>query len=362
MSVIIFIIILGVLIFVHELGHFLVAKKTGIRVDEFAIGFPPRLFSFKKGGTRYSLNLIPFGGYVKIFGENPDEESSKSTAKDSFVNKPRYTQAAVLIAGILFNVIFAWIILTGSLMSGFPSAVNETNSDNIKDAAITIVHIEDNSPAEKANLMLGDTILKLSSITETLTPTDILQVQSFIQSHGNEPMDISVGRDNATVNITVQAEENVVAGKKAIGIAMDNIGTYKLPFFTTIKEGFLMTGEMIKAIVVGLGNLIGQAFAGKGSMSDVAGPVGIVSLVKDASHFGFVNVLSLTAILSLNLAVLNLVPFPALDGGRLLFVAIEAITRRPLNQKFANVTNLIGFSILILLMLAITVNDVVRLF
>lgn len=362
MSIIIFIIILGVLIFVHELGHFLVAKKTGIRVDEFAIGFPPRLFSFMKNGTRYALNLIPFGGYVKIFGETPDEESLDPQAHDSFVNKPRYTQAAVLVAGVLFNTLFAWLLISISLMSGFPSAVNETTTGNISDVQVVVTHVHEDSPAETAGLKVGDSIQVLTAGTETVDITEPNQIISFVDEHADETITVQYLRDTETLTAEVTPAEGVVEGRKIMGIAMDSIGIVKLPFFTAIGEGFLMTGEMIKEIVVGLGMFIGQAVTGNASFNDVAGPVGIVGLVGDASHFGLVYLLGFTAFISLNLAVLNLVPFPALDGGRLLFIAIEAITRKQIPTKFANIVNAIGFFILLLFMVVITISDIVKLF
>lgn len=362
MSIIIFIIILGVLIFVHELGHFLVAKKTGIRVDEFAIGFPPKIFSFVKGGTKYALNLIPFGGYVKIFGETPDEESNNPNAKDSFVNKPKYTQAFVLVAGILFNIIFAWILISISLMSGFPSAVSDTNTGRVQNIQTVVTHIHDNSPADKAGLMVGDSIKTLESEGETLIVKEPNDISSFVDKHQESPINVTYINQEIEKTVSVTPADGVVDGRKIMGISMDNIGIIKLPFFTAFSEGYLMTGEMIKEIVVGLSIFLGQTFSGQGSFDDVAGPIGIVGLVGDASNFGLVYLLGFTAFISINLAVLNLLPFPALDGGRLLFVIIEAITRKKIPVKFANWANGIGFAILLLLMVVITVSDIFKLF
>lgn len=362
MSIIIFIIILGVLIFVHELGHFFIAKRTGIRVDEFAIGFPPKIFSFMKNGTKYALNLIPFGGYVKIFGENPDDESLDPNAKDSFVNKPKYTQAFVLVAGVLFNIIFAWILISISLMSGFPSAVSDTNTGRVTDIQTVVTHIHEDSPAEMAGLVVGDAIKKLESEGESLIVKEPNDISAFVDSHQDAEIAVTFVHQGVEGVVNVTPADGVVDGRKIMGISMDNIGVMKLSFFTAIYEGFLMTGEIIKEIAVGLGIFIAQAVSGGASFDDVAGPVGIVGLVGDASQFGFVYLLGFTAFISLNLAVLNLLPFPALDGGRLLFVIIESITRRKIPTKFANYVNGIGFAILLLLMFVITVSDIVKLF
>lgn len=366
MSIIIFIIILGILIFVHELGHFLIAKWAKIRVDEFAIGFPPKIFSIKKEGweTRYSLNLIPFGGYVKIFGETPDEESNNPEATDSFVNKNRWIQAAVLVAGVSFNIIFAWLLFSISFMSGFPSIVTEDNRGDVKDAGVVITSISPDSPAMQAGLQVGDKIESISVVdTAILSTPSVEGVQEFIATHSENTLDIKVKRESGIEEIiSVTPTEGILEDKKAVGITMNLIGELKLGFFGAILEGGEMTINMTKNIAVGLGGLITDMFKGDADLNQVSGPIGIVGLVGDASKFGFTYLLGFTAFISLNLAVLNLIPFPALDGGRLLFVIIEGITRKPIKPVIANTLNLFGFGILILFMIIITVSDVVKLF
>lgn len=357
MSIIIFIIILGALIFVHELGHFIVAKKSGIRVDEFAIGFPPKIFSLKKGGTVYSLNLIPFGGYVKIFGENPDEESLSPDAKDSFVNKPKIIQALVLVAGVSFNIIFAWILFSISFMTGFPSVVTEETKERISDAYVVVTDVLENSPAQEAGIKVGDQLVSLDGDEDI----SIEKIQNYIASHP-DGFTLEYLRDKELNKTDLMPKDSIIEDKVAIGISMDMIGFLKLPIHKAFLEGGSMTIQALKDITIGLYTFIGQAFSGKANLEQVAGPVGIISLVGNAAQFGFVFLLGFTAFISLNLAVLNLVPFPALDGGRLLFILIEAIIRKPIPTKVANITNAIGFIILILLMVVITVSDVVKLF
>lgn len=363
MSIIIFIIILGVLVFVHELGHFITAKKSGVRVDEFAVGFPPKIFSFKKGGTVYSLNLIPFGGYVKIFGETPDEDSIDPNAKDSFVNKSKWTQAMILIAGILFNIIFAWILFSISFMTGFPSVVTEDTRNDIANANVVVTDVFVNSPAEQSGISVGDKIIYLKA-RETKLENDltIKNIQDFISKNGNNEIEFGVERENNLLIEKMTPSDELFEGKYAVGIAMDLIGEIKLPVHKAIYRGFIMTGQMIKDIAVGLGIFIAQTVTGNANLNQVAGPVGIVSLVDDASKFGLVYLLGFTAFISLNLAVLNIVPFPALDGGRLLFILIEGITRKPIKPTVANTINFVGFAILILLMIIVTVSDVIKLF
>lgn len=363
MSVIIFIIILGLLIFVHELGHFLVAKWSKIRVDEFAVGFPPKIFSFTRGGTKYALNLIPFGGYVKIFGENPDEESLNPDSKDSFVNKNRCIQAAVLVAGVTFNVIFAWLLISTSYMISFPAIVTEDNINKVENIRVVVGHVAPESPAEVAGMKSGYSIKSLSVDDKNLSDiSNVESVQNFISENAEDEIKFIIENKNESIELSVKPIEGLVEGKKTVGIVLAQIGDMKLGFFESLWEGLKTTIILTKEISVGLYHFFGNVFSGNADFSQVAGPVGIVGHVDDASKFGFAYLLTFTAMISLNLAVINLVPFPALDGGRLLFVAIEGITRKRIKNTIANTLNFVGFALLILLMILITVSDISKLF
>lgn len=358
MTIILFLVVLAVLIFVHELGHFLVAKKSGIRVDEFAVGFPPKIFSWTRGETKYVLNLIPFGGYVKIFGENPDEESiSGSDSARSFVNAKKWKQISVLIAGIAFNIIFAWLLISVSFMFGsivpIGDGANNTYAKYVTDSQIVLTGISAGSPAEKVGLKQGDRLLSINSVTENLSA---VKVRELVQNDADGKIDISYKRAGEIKNIEVVSEN------KLIGISMENIGIVKLNPILALWEGAKLTATNVRDVAVGLVVFIGQSIQGKGDFSQVSGPVGIVGMVGDAANFGFAFFLGFVAFISLNLAVINLVPFPALDGGRILFVIIEAITRRQIKPKVANAINSIGFLILITLMLVITYRDITKLF
>lgn len=361
MSIIIFIIILGLLIFVHELGHFSVAKKSGIRVDEFAVGFPPRIFSFVKNGTRYALNLIPFGGYVKIFGETPDEESLASEATDSFVNKPRTTQAAVLIAGVLFNVIFAWILLSIAFMIGFDVPKEQFSFlPGERDVVVEALVVSEDSPAEKAGLERGDSIYLIEKGDARFEINSADEGVSLIKNT-ETPFSVYVNRGEEDLSFTIDSKMDL-DGTPVVGIYLEDIVNTKSSFFASIRNGFLMTGFAIKEVSVALWDLLIGAFTGTADLNGVAGPVGIVGLVDEAAQVGIVSLITFTAFISINLAVLNLAPFPALDGGRLAIILIESIIRRDLNHKIVNIVNLIGFLILIGLMVLITISDVEKLF
>ncbi|HEY4511947.1 MAG TPA: M50 family metallopeptidase [Candidatus Paceibacterota bacterium] len=366
MSIIIFLIILAALVLVHEFGHFIVAKKSGIRVDEFGLGFPPKLWSKRFGETTYSLNLIPFGGFVKIHGENPDEESTSGPDSGrSFVNKPRHIQALVLIAGILFNIIFAWLLLSASFLGGIAASSEDyaVYASRISDARIIIIGTTKDSPAETAGLKAGDRLLALRAGTMSLAePLEVENIQEFISSNKNKEVTVTYSRGDERKEVSVTPQEGLVPDRAIIGVSMDKAGTLQLPFHLALYEGGRLTIHMVKGVSVGLFQFIWGAVRGGADLTSVSGPVGIVGLVGDATKLGFTYLLSFTALISINLAIINLIPFPALDGGRLLFVAIESIIRRAINPKISNTVNAVGFSLLLFFMLFITYKDIVKLF
>ncbi len=355
MTTLIFLIVLAVLIFVHELGHFLFAKACGIRVDAFAIGFGPRIFSKKVGEVVYSLNLIPFGGYVKIFGENPDDESINGEDKArSFVHKPKLQQISVLFAGILFNLIFAWILATIAFTFGVATSADSypEYKDRMTDSSITITFVTAGSPAQKAGLKAGDVLL-VKSVEDT---------QKLINESAGKEVTLKYIRSGVESEAKVIAEKGIVEHKYAIGISMEDVSILRLPIHLAFVEGFKFTNNMITATIFGIYDLFAGMFNGESKLSSVTGPIGIAGLVGDAAKLGFTYLIMFTAVISINLGILNAVPFPALDGGRILFVIIESIIRRPIKPVIANTVNAIGFGLLILLMVVVTYKDIVKLF
>ncbi len=365
MNILIFIVILAVLIFVHEFGHFIVAKKSGIRVDEFGFGFPPKLFGFKKGETVYSINLIPFGGFVKIYGENP-EETIKLSPDDpararSFAHKSRWTQAAVLAAGVAFNVIFAWVLISIGFMSGLPAPLSVAPEGEVTNSRVIITSVLPGSPAEKAGLKPGDALVFLRSGKGEIEAKETALVQNFIAESGKNPISFAIERGQEKQAFEILPEDGIIAGKTAVGVSMEEIGILKLPFFSALYEGIKTTGRLTYATAVGILDFLRSSFSGQGSLNQVTGPVGLVGIVGDAADLGIIYVISLAAFISINLAVINLIPFPALDGGRLLFVAIEGIRKKAINPKVVNAFNTVGFALLLLLMVVVTWNDISRL-
>lgn len=356
MSVIIFILILGLLIFIHELGHFLVAKKAGIRVDEFAIGFPPRIFSFVKNGTRYALNMIPFGGYVKIYGESPEDGADDKNATDSMINKSKPVQALVLVAGVVFNMLLAFVIVWILFMRGvdFPEQLVPFVSQS---EGVRIEYVVEESVAQMAGLEVNDIILEVTTPTYDSVADPIL-IADILYSETKEVTDLTLLRKKEVIELTLVPLDS----ETRFGFSLTDRVYVKDNPITALYHSYLMTGHLTKLTTVGLFDFFGKLFTGRANFEEVAGPVGIVSLVDKAADNGLNDVLFLTAIISINLAVLNLLPIPALDGGRLVVVAIEAIRKRDLDYKKVAIVNLVGFLLLIGLMILLTFHDIRNLF
>ena len=367
MTVLIFFAVLFILILVHEWGHFIVAKKTGMRVDEFGIGFPPKLFGVQKGETEYTLNLLPIGGFVRIFGEDgvtgsDDVEREEKKGDDisrSFTSKSKWAQSAVLLAGVTMNVIFAWLLFVIVFILGVPTAVDEAVAS--PDAQLTITHVVPNGPADEANIPVGAVVTSyVEGEDESLTPSAF----SAFASSAAGVLTITYMHSGEEVTVTVDPEPGLIPeepNKQAIGIALALVEVIHAPIHVAFLDATTTTFESLAAIFTGTIGLFTDIVQLDADLSQVAGPVGIVGLVGDAAQFGFTSLLMFTAIISLNLAVINLLPFPALDGGRLLFVGVEALIRRPIDPAWVLRLNTLGFILLILLMLAVTYSDIAKL-
>jgi len=364
MSVLIFIAVLVVLIVVHEFGHFIVAKAAKMRVDEFGIGFPPKLFGKRKGETEYTVNALPFGGFVRIFGEDKASVSQDDPDLErAFFTKSKVKQALVLVAGVTANVLLAWVIFSAIFMTGTTVAEDDTNKGKLTDVAPRVLGVLPDSPASEAGIPAGLTVLKVVIENTEYAISSGEELTSLISSNAGEEITLvgSVSGEERSFTITPQTGliENA-PGQAAVGISVARVGTLKLPFFEAIGKSFLETGELLILITFGILGFLFSALTLSADLSQVAGPVGIAVLTGEAASLGFITLLQFTAFISLNLAVINLLPFPALDGGRLLFLGIEALTRKEIPARFIQVTNLAGFALLILLMLAVTYGDIVR--
>lgn len=361
MSFITLILVISILVFVHELGHFIAAKRSGVRVDEFSVGFPPRIWSKQVGETLYSLNLIPFGGYVKIFGENPDADSIAGPDKErSFVNKKRHLQAYILVAGVVMNILFAWVLLSLSFVVG----VNQAGVDSSRGEYVMVTEVVKDSPAEISGLHAGDLLKSVAPVGKTDDSQKISThvVKQVISESLGTPLEVMYVRGATVATTTITPKLGIVKDEYGIGVGMADIDTVRLPIHKALIEGALTTYNLFVETTKGTLGFFAQAFAFNANLKDVSGPVGIAGYLNQAREFGFSTLLAFVAMISINLAVINLFPFPALDGGRLLIVGIEAIIRRPINPKITNILNLIGFVFLMGLMVTITVSDIGKLF
>jgi regulator of sigma E protease len=263
------------------------------------------------------------------------------------------------VAGVTFNIIFAWFLFLIVLMAGSPTVVDQTNRDFIKDAKVTITEIHENSPAKTAGLKAGDKIISVNDISGA--DVTVQKVQDIIAT-SKSPVKFGIERINQKTEITINPVKGIVADKQAIGVGLEEIGNYALPIHKAFLQSFVMTNNAVQMIAVNLVQFLGKAVTGHASLNEVSGPVGIVGIVGEAASFGFIYLLSFTAFISINLAVLNVLPLPALDGGRLVMVLIEGVSKKKIKPSIVNWVNGIGFMLLILLMIIITINDVIKLF
>lgn len=365
MSIILFIAVLFVLILVHEWGHYITAKLTGMKVDEFGIGFPPKVWSWKKGETEYSLNALPIGGFVRILGENGLSEEDggvpEADKSRSFNARPKWAQAVVLLAGVTMNMLLAWLLIMSTYLVGVQSPVAEEEAG--PSAQLIIGEIIPGGPAADA-LMPGAVITNIfagDQTIENLTPTGLTD---FVTAVAPEEITIeyTVGGDTGSAVIAPipgLIEED--PERYLIGVRPLMVEKREFTIVEAVTQGTQETWLRTKVVATGLFGLISQSISGTADYSQVAGPVGIAVMTGDVAQLGVIAVMYFMAMLSISLAVINLLPFPALDGGRLVFVAIEAVTGKEIPPQWAGRVNLIGFALLMLLMVAVTYNDIVRL-
>lgn len=357
LTVIIFIIILGLLIFVHELGHFLVAKKNGVKVEEFGFGFPPRIFGIKRGETIYSLNLIPLGGFVKILGEDGQERHNPC----SFATKKIWQRAVILAAGVTMNVVLAVFLLGLGLGIGLPTAIDDEK--DVEGAIVKITQVDLESPAQAAGIKIGDAVIKMKSHADELTNIDkVRQVQDFTDENKGQEIVVALQRGKEIFDIKIVPRENPPLGEGPLGVGLARVAIISYPWHQALYKGAADTFRLAGMIIVALGSVIWNLLTQGRMVVDILGPVGIYSITGQAAQLGFIYLLQLTALLSINLAIINAFPFPALDGGRLLFLLIEKIKGSPVSQKIEKAVHSAGFVFLILLMVLVTIRDIAKIF
>lgn len=353
LSVIIFIVILSLLVFVHEFGHFSMAKKFGMKVDEFGFGFPPRAKKlFEKNGTLYTLNWLPLGGFVKIKGESGDSRGDT----DSFAHKKVWQRFIVLVAGVSMNFVLAWLLLTIGFAIGLPQVVDDTNAAFVKDTAIQVVSVEKDSPAEISGLEVGDIIEKVNG--QQFFEINELQNYIALQKDNTVALHVKRGQEVIQKDITPKILPDI--DRPVMGVGLVKTGIISYPWYQSVWEGAKATVFSTMNILFAFGNMIKNLFVTGSLGADVAGPVGIAVLTGQVVNLGFIYILQFAALLSINLAIINILPFPALDGGRVVFLLIEKVLRRPVDQKVEAVVHNLGFALLMLLVVVITFRDIGR--
>jgi len=358
LNIIIFIFVLGVLVFIHEFGHFIAAKKAGMLVDEFGIGYPPKVFSKKYKETTYSVNLLPLGGFVKIKGEQYDEEADDKKDKRLFYNRPLSARLVVVIAGVIMNFLFGIVVLWIGFCFGFPSLtrdMSKVKGAQVLKQDVIIADVYKDSPAAKSKIKPGTTLVSSGDFQFKT----VLDVQQFTKKHLGQKVDLTL-RDSKNnenqVALTLSSDPKMPLG---VSIISDNIVKFS-PLqagWESLKESFYISKMTGQAII----DLLKDLFTHGKISENISGPVGIYQATAQAADVGFSAVLLIAIILSINLALINLVPFPALDGGKLIFLVIEAIFRkRVIAVHIEQAIETVGFFLLILFILAVTYKDIIR--
>ncbi len=365
LTILIFILIFSVLVLVHEWGHFKMARRAGIKVEEFGIGLPPRakkIYKDKKG-TIYSLNWIPFGGYVRLYGEDSSDPKALK-AGDSFASKTKWQRTQVIVAGVVMNFLLAWLLITIGFTVGMkPFLVTQEDVTRAEaaglielDEAIYIQDIEDNSPLLEAGVLPGDLIIEVDGQVAPKTAAFVGELKA------NQTVDLTVLREEESLNFEVQTNNS---GKLGFVISdapyIVDQKTVRYPVHVAAWESVKEVGRLSYLTLDMLGDVVVSLVAKFTVPEGVAGPVGIFQMTQKFTQEGVIALLQFTALLSISLGVINIMPFPALDGGRFLFIIFETILRKRPNAKWEAAIHGIGFILLILLILVITWNDIMNL-
>lgn len=351
LTIIVALLILSVIIIVHELGHYLVAKKTGILVEEFGLGLPPRVWGKKIGETIYSVNLLPIGGFVRMYGEDAEVKGKKTTRQ--FMAKSKKVRALVIVSGVVMNFLLAVVVFSIVYTQvGIPSQTDK----------VTIALVVPDSPAQEAGLLEGDRILAVEG--EAVSGTE--DFIALIDENLGQETSLLVKRGIDEQSHLVVPRKDPPVGEGPLGVAVSGVEMKFYPFWQMPArgaiEGFKEAFAWLSLIVTGLGGMFIKLVTAGEVPRDVAGPVGIIQITGRFAQAGALSVLQFTGILSVNLAIINILPIPALDGGRLLFIGVEAVTRRRVKANAERWAHQIGMIFLLFLIVLLTYNDILRIF
>jgi regulator of sigma E protease len=357
--IIVFLSLIG-LIAMHEFGHFILARFFGVKVEEFGIFLPPRIFGKKIGDTVYSLNVLPLGAFVKLQGEEERVESSSS-----FTSKPVWQRALIVAGGVISFWLIAIVLLSYVYATGAIQVVSD--SDSAVNPQVQIAAVSSGSPAAQAGILPGDTVesLKVSGDTGDILKVDkVAQIQDFTNVHKGQPIVIEIRRGAQALDLTLTPRENPPAGEGSVGIALVRTAKVTYSWWQAIGKGFGTTWDLTIGVFTGWGQIIGRFIHGQGMPpgTQFVGPIGIGSLLNQAAQMGFNYYLQFVAIISVYLAIFNALPIPALDGGKLVFLGIEAARKRPVSEKVEQTVTAAFFFILIAMSVFATIGDISRLF
>jgi regulator of sigma E protease len=360
LSAIIFIIVLGILVLVHEFGHFITAKRAGLKVEEFGFGFPPRLWGIKRGETTYSINWIPFGGFVKIFGEDGEHKEDKR----SFSGAKPGKKALIISAGVIMNFLLAVVFLSVGNAVGLRVGIDDKNILEGKtiDPKIQIIGVAPNSPAQQSGLGVLDEIAGFRVNGQKKNIKTISDVQNIVNQNLGKEFLILIKNGDGVIEKKITPRKNPPTNEGALGISLGASGIIKYPIQQAIGRGAYDAVVIFEQTVIGYATLIKNVFISGRPGMELSGPIGIAVVTGRAAKLGIAYLMQFTSLISINLAVLNFLPFPALDGGRLIFVIIEKIRRKAVPVKIENAVNTVGFALLILLMVYVTTKDIIKFF
>ncbi|PIZ00445.1 hypothetical protein COY62_02585 [bacterium (Candidatus Howlettbacteria) CG_4_10_14_0_8_um_filter_40_9] len=355
-----FIIVFGILVFAHELGHFLAARKLGVRVEEFGFGFPPRIWSKEKRETLYSVNLIPLGGFVKLYGEQGEDEKNL----ESYSAKTKLQKALILVSGVTMNFLLTAFILTIIYSIGFQTFIlgMENHKGVINTQEVVIEKVEEKTPAAEV-LRQGDIVKKVDNEPIFLDSDIFVKINEKTKQSPEQPVTITIvrdGKEESKILKTYEIEAEVKGQKmkvRRIGVGLETRGGIRVPVYFAPFVAISETARLAGLTLLGILSFFGQIATRLTISENVVGPAKIVTMVGGAAEAGIMPLMQFMAILSISLAVINIMPIPALDGGHLLIILVEKIRRKDLSHDAKNMVQFVGFGALLLLMVLITFRD-----
>ena len=347
------------LLVLHEFSHFILAKKFGVKVEEFGIGYPPRLIGKKIGETIYSINLLPFGAFVKILGEEERLDDPRS-----FNKKPIWQRVLIVLAGVVSFWLISAILLSVVFGMGLPQAISDEENGNLVNPRVQIVAVAFESPAEEVGIRTGDIIRKFEIRNLKFEISKVKELQELTEKYKGEEITLTIERGKEIFDVKLVPRVSPPEGEGPMGIGLARTIIVSYPWYSAGLKGIEATGIMTGRTVVGLAQVLGNLIQGKGLPpgTELAGPVRIGQMMVQAAEAGINYYLPFISMISIYLALFNVLPIPALDGGKLLFLAIEKFKGKPVNPKIEQRITAFFFFMLVLLAIWVTIKDITRLF